>query len=376
MKIYLVGGAVRDYYLKSTSADYDYVVVGSSPEEMLAMGFKQVGAAFPVFLHPITQEEYALARIERKTGDGYHGFKAYFGPEVTLEEDLARRDLTMNAMALPLETGSGVILFDNKYIIDPFNGRRDLDRKVLCHVSEAFAEDPLRVLRVARFAAKFNFSVHQDTLDLMMKLVRAGEIEHLTKERVWKEISRGLLERYPHCMFLTLHEVGALAKLGPWATAWLDDNLQRLTIFSKAELPLEQLNCAVMEDCEEEWKLPSSIRETFKAYSITRRAFLAYKDLVPEQRFRAITLARLGWSNMPGKIGLIDTYRIIEMVRLECKNLRPLNLFDSNQVINDLRALASLNLQQVVDEAKAAGKDIKSTVEAAKIAAIAAAPQS
>src|SRR3990170_6010589 len=177
MKIYLVGGAVRDKLLGLPVKDRDYVVVGGTPDEMVAKGFKPVGADFPVFLHPVTKEEYALARTERKSGHGYKGFKVYSAPDVTLEDDLRRRDLTINAIAED----------DQGRIIDPFGGAEDLRRGVLRHVSPAFSEDPLRILRVARFAARFagrGFRVAPETNELMRKIVKSGEVDHLVAERV------------------------------------------------------------------------------------------------------------------------------------------------------------------------------------------------
>ena len=208
MEIYLVGGAVRDRLLGKPVQDRDWVVVGSSPEEMLAKGFKQVGADFPVFLHPQTREEYALARTERKQGHGYHGFTIYSSPDVSLEEDLQRRDLTINAMA---ESEAGEV-------IDPFGGRRDLEQKTLRHVSPAFAEDPLRILRLARFSARLaplGFEVAQDTRKLMQKMVAAGEVEHLVPERIWQETRRALHENRPRKYFEVLRECDALAVVMP-----------------------------------------------------------------------------------------------------------------------------------------------------------------
>ncbi len=206
MKVYLVGGAVRDQLLGRASGDRDWVVVGGTPAEMLEAGFEPVGRDFPVFLHPDTHEEYALARTERKTAPGYHGFAFHAAPEVTLEEDLARRDLTINAMARG-EDGA---------LVDPYGGQRDLADKVLRHVSPAFAEDPVRILRLARFAARFHdFSVAPETLALMRGMVEAGEVDALVAERVWQELSRGLMEARPSRMFEVLRECGALARLLP-----------------------------------------------------------------------------------------------------------------------------------------------------------------
>lgn len=208
MDIYLVGGAVRDKLLSLPVTDRDWVVVGATPEAMLAQGFKQVGADFPVFLHPKTHEEYALARTERKQGRGYHGFSVYSAPDVTLEDDLKRRDLTINAMA---QAADGAI-------IDPFSGQQDLQNHVLRHVSGAFAEDPLRILRTARFAARFaaqGFAVHPDTLQLMQAMTAAGEVADLVPERIWQELQRALHEASAVTFFQVLHSCGALVQLLP-----------------------------------------------------------------------------------------------------------------------------------------------------------------
>jgi tRNA nucleotidyltransferase (CCA-adding enzyme) len=206
MQIYLVGGAVRDELLGRPTTDHDYVVVGATPEALRAQGFRPVGKDFPVFLHPKTQDEYALARTERKSGHGYHGFTFHAAPDVTLEEDLARRDLTINAMA---KATDGTL-------VDPFHGQRDLTAKILRHVGPAFAEDPVRVLRLARFAARFSdFSVAPETLALMRQMVASGEVDHLVAERVWQELAKGLLEDKPTRMFDVLRECGALVRLLP-----------------------------------------------------------------------------------------------------------------------------------------------------------------
>ena len=206
MKTYIVGGAVRDRLLGLPVVDRDYVVVGATPEQMLAQGFQPVGKDFPVFLHPQTHAEYALARTERKSGKGYKGFTVYAAPEVTLEEDLLRRDLTINAIA-ESETGE---------LIDPYGGQRDLDARVFRHVGAAFAEDPVRILRVARFAARFTeFSIAPETQTLMREMVDAGEVDALVPERVWQEVARGLMEVRPSRMFQVLRGCGALARLFP-----------------------------------------------------------------------------------------------------------------------------------------------------------------
>ena len=208
MKTYLVGGAVRDALLKLPVKDRDWVVVGATPEAMLAQGFQQVGRDFPVFLHPHSREEYALARTERKSGNGYTGFVTWSAPDVTLEQDLQRRDLTINAIAQR----------ENGELIDPFHGERDLQARLLRHVSDAFNEDPLRVLRVARFAARFahlNFRIADETQALMRQMAASGELSHLTAERVWKETEKALTSRNPQVYFQTLRDCGALEVLFP-----------------------------------------------------------------------------------------------------------------------------------------------------------------
>ena len=205
MKIYTVGGAVRDRLLDYPVKDRDFVVVGASPEELEAQGYRPVGQDFPVFLHPETHEEYALARTERKTGPGYRGFSFHAAPDVTLEQDLARRDVTINAMAED----------DQGNLIDPYNGYDDLQQGILRHVSPAFVEDPLRVLRVARFAARLDFRIADETLALMQELSSGDELQTLTAERVWQELQRALGEPFPRRFFEVLRECGALKVLFP-----------------------------------------------------------------------------------------------------------------------------------------------------------------
>ena len=206
MQTYMVGGAVRDALLGLPVNDRDWVVVGASPHEMIGAGYLPVGKDFPVFLHPQTREEYALARTERKTARGYHGFAFHAEPNVTLEQDLARRDLTINAMARDEHGG----------LVDPFGGQADLKNRVLRHVTLAFREDPVRILRLARFAARFSdFAVATETMTLMREMVEAGEVDALVAERVWQELARGLMERKPSRMFELLRECGALARLLP-----------------------------------------------------------------------------------------------------------------------------------------------------------------
>ncbi|MEZ0236606.1 MAG: multifunctional CCA addition/repair protein [Methylophilaceae bacterium] len=206
MQVYCVGGAVRDELLGRAVKDHDYVVVGATPEQMTALGYRPVGKDFPVFLHPKTQEEYALARTERKTAKGYKGFQVYAAPEVTLEQDLARRDLTINAIARDSEGA----------LIDPYRGVDDLRARILRHVGPAFVEDPVRILRLARFAARFaDFTVAAETQALMREMVENGEVDALIPERVWQELAKGLMEARPSRMFEVLRQCGALKKILP-----------------------------------------------------------------------------------------------------------------------------------------------------------------
>lgn len=208
MKSFLVGGAVRDYLLNYPVKEKDWVVIGETPESMIQHGFKPVGKDFPVFLHPKTHDEYALARTERKTAPGYKGFTIHASPEVTLEEDLIRRDLTINAM----------VMDEQNNIIDPFNGKKDLENRIFRHISPAFCEDPVRILRIARFAARYahlGFTIADETLQLMMQMVENGEVNHLVAERVWAELHKALCEKKPSAFFYTLKDCNALLPIFP-----------------------------------------------------------------------------------------------------------------------------------------------------------------
>lgn len=246
LNCFLVGGAVRDMLLGLAVVERDWVVVGSSPEQMQSQGFTQVGKDFPVFLHPRSHEEYALARTERKSGHGYGGFSFHTDAGVTLEEDLKRRDLTVNAMAQDA----------NGNLIDPYNGRADLDARILRHVSPAFVEDPLRVLRIARFSARFHhlgFSIAPETQTLMKQLVDSGEIAHLVAERVWKETSRALLEANPEIYFRTLNDCGALPVLFPEIAA-LDGVPQPAKHHPEIDT-LEHLYLCLAKAADHDWPL-------------------------------------------------------------------------------------------------------------------------
>ena len=238
MKIYQVGGSLRDELLGLPVADRDWMVVGATPQGMVAAGYLPVGRDFPVFLHPKTREEYALARTERKTAPGYTGFVFHSSPDVTLEQDLARRDFTVNAMAR-----AAVPDPDAAILIDPFDGRGDLDRRVLRHVGLAFAEDPVRILRGARFVARFGFGVAPETLALMRGMVKAGEVDALVPERIWQELARGLVERDPVAMFAMLDAVGALSRIAPELAPWRRDGVAMRSLDAAARSSLSVGQC-------------------------------------------------------------------------------------------------------------------------------------
>jgi len=303
MKIYVVGGAVRDEMLGLPVQDHDYVVVGATPEEMVKLGFRPVGRDFPVFLHPQTHEEYALARTERKTAPGYHGFTFHAAPDVTLEQDLQRRDLTINAMARD-ESGE---------VIDPHHGAEDIGQGVLRHVSPAFAEDPVRILRVARFAARFDFSVAPETQALMVQMVQAGEADALVAERVWQELAKGLLERTPSTLFGVLRECGALARVLPQIDALYDAG--------EAEAALAALDAAAQQQASLEVRFAALLRvlepEAVEALCAKLRAPAACRDLAVLAARHANAIADgadLGAQELMALFEAVDAWRRPERV--------------------------------------------------------------
>jgi tRNA nucleotidyltransferase (CCA-adding enzyme) len=269
VRVYVVGGAVRDELAGLPVKDRDHVVVGATPEEMERLGYKPVGKDFPVFLHPATHEEYALARTERKSGRGYKGFTVHAAPDVTLEEDLRRRDLTINAMA-KAEDGT---------LIDPFGGKQDLERRILRHVSDAFSEDPVRILRVARFAARFGFDVAPETMALMKRMVASGETDYLVPERVWQEFSKGLMEREPRRMFEVLEACGLRQKLLPEIASIgkLDGTLAQR--FARLAWPLKE---AEVEALCDRLKVPGEVRELALLACRNRVALRASRLATPQ----------------------------------------------------------------------------------------------
>jgi tRNA nucleotidyltransferase (CCA-adding enzyme) len=336
VKAYVVGGAVRDELLGLPVKDRDWVVVGATPEEMVAKGFKPVGKDFPVFLHPKTHEEYALARTERKSGRGYKGFTVHAAPDVTLEDDLRRRDLTINAIAKD-EAGK---------LIDPFGGRQDLRKGVLRHVSDAFAEDPVRILRVARFAARFSFSIDPDTLQMMRRMVESGETDYLVPERVWQEFSKGLMEEHPEKMFEVLESAGLKLVARPQFA--LQGSLP--VRFALLAWPLEEDEVEAL--CKR-LRVPNEVREL--ALLAARNRELFRKGRKPEDLLDLLKRA--------------DAFRRPERFA-ELLQVAKLSGADVTRFEAARTAAAAVDAGAI---AKGAGKDIARRVDAARLEAIRAA---
>jgi len=373
VKTYAVGGAIRDTLMGIPAHDIDYVVVGATVEEMVAQGFRPVGKDFPVFLHPATQAEYALARTERKTGAGYKGFVFHTDPSVTLEQDLERRDLTINAMAQELsENGEWV-----GPIIDPFNGQEDLAKKILRHVSDAFAEDPLRLLRVARFAARFpEFIVADETILAIQAIVRSGELAALSSERIWQELSRGLTATKPMRMFQVLLDAGAAKLLLPSGlNAQLIDEQQRETLrkYLRITPPVLDERCAVVlmnlpateiRAWSEAVKMPNEVRDFSEIFSELR--------LLLQQRgdSKSSALEILTWFNRA------DVWRKPERAMLVLNLAKQIG-FEVTDLIQALQKAQALELAQCIADLGAAdrnnGEKIRLVVEKARLAAIASA---
>ncbi len=373
MKTYAVGGAIRDTLMGIPAHDIDYVVVGATAEEMVAEGFRPVGKDFPVFLHPATQAEYALARTERKTGAGYKGFVFHADPSVTLEQDLERRDLTINAMAQELsENGEWV-----GPIIDPFNGQEDLAKKILRHVSDAFAEDPLRLLRVARFAARFpEFIVADETLLAIKAIVRSGELAALSSERIWQELARGLTATKPMRMFQVLLDAGAAKLLLPSGlNAQLIDEQQRETLrkYLRITPPVLEERCAVVlmnlpateiRAWSEAVKMPNEVRDFSEIFSELKR-LLKHRG---EKKSSASEI--LAWFNRA------DVWRKPERAMMVLTLAKQIG-FEVNDLIQALQKAQALELAQCIADLDSAdrnnGEKIRLVVEKARLAAIAAA---
>ena len=370
MKIYAVGGAIRDALMDLPVHDIDYVVVGSNVEEMIAKGFRPVGKDFPVFLHPDTQAEYALARTERKTGQGYKGFHFYADPSVTLEQDLERRDLTINAMAQ--EVGSNGKQFGP--IIDPYNGQEDLAAKVFRHVSDAFAEDPLRLLRIARFAARFpEFTVADETLTALKAIVQSGELNALSAERIWQELARGLVAAKPMHLFQVLLNTGAAkAILPPELTTKLSEELFREELsayFSLAGNNLEE-RCAItlmhlpaseIRSWAECVRMPIEVRDFCEIFSDLRILINKYCDTT----YQAVDV--LNWFNRA------DVWRKPDRAQVLLNLAEKLGM-PVSPLINAMRNTQSINTAEIIAGVAAEdcsnGERIGSAFEAARLSVI------
>ena len=370
MKIYAVGGAIRDTQMGLPMHDIDYVVVGSSVEEMLAKGFRPVGKDFPVFLHPQTQAEYALARTERKTGVGYKGFLFHADPSVTLEQDLERRDLTINAMAQEVSE-SGVLVGP---IIDPFNGQRDLVAKVFRHVSDAFAEDPLRLLRIARFAARFpQFTVAPETLEALKAIVQSGELNALSPERIWQELARGLIADKPMRMFQVLLDTAAAQTILPASlVAQLVQEPAReiMGAHLHASAAVLEQRCAValmnlpateIRSWAECIRMPIEVRDFSEIFS----ELIQFLKMNLGGTFQAIDV--LAWFNRA------DVWRKPERGNNLLQLARKLG-FKVDSLILAMQQAQLLNAPEIIAtiplEGKLNGERIRSAVEAARLATI------
>ena len=376
MKIYAVGGAIRDTLMGLPVNDIDYVVVGSSVDEMIAKGFRPVGKDFPVFLHPETQAEYALARTERKTGQGYKGFHFYADPSVTLEQDLERRDLTINAMAQ--EVGSDGKQFGP--IIDPYNGQEDLASKVFRHVSDAFAEDPLRLLRIARFAARFpEFSVADQTMAALKAITQLGELNALSAERIWQELARGLVAAKPMHMFQVLLDAGAAKTLLP---SKLSDRLSeesfRETLIShydvisnvleeRCAITLMDLSAKEIRSWAECVRMPIEVRDFSEIFSELRALVNQYA----KTQYQAVDV--LAWFNRA------DVWRKPDrgQVSLDLAEKIGFKVSVLKTAMRNAQALITAEIIAGVEaQDRSNGERIGSAFEAARLAAITAALQS
>jgi len=376
MKIYAVGGAIRDTLMGLPVHDIDYVVVGSSVDEMIAKGFRPVGKDFPVFIHPETQAEYALARTERKTGQGYKGFHFYADPSVTLEQDLCRRDLTINAMAQ--EVGADGKQFGS--IIDPYNGQEDLAAKVFRHVSDAFAEDPLRLLRIARFSARFpEFSIADETMSALKAIVQSGELNALSAERIWQELARGLVAIRPIHMFQVLQNTGAANTLLP---STLTKKLAEETFREKLTAHLNLISNNLEERCAICLiDLPAS---EIRSWAESVRMPIEVRDF--SEIFSELSVLANKYANTPYQaVDVLAWFNRADVWRKPDRSQALLNLADKIGLnvlvlIAAMRNAQALNTAQIIAGVEAQdrsnGERIGSAFESARLAAITAALQS
>jgi tRNA nucleotidyltransferase (CCA-adding enzyme) len=361
LKIFAVGGVIRDQLLGLQNADADYVVVGSTPEEMLQLGYKPVGRDFPVFLHPKTQEEYALARTERKTGKGYKGFSFHADSSVTLEEDLARRDLTINAMAQELDHEG------HRFgpIIDPYGGQVDLKNKIFKHVSSAFQEDPLRILRVARFAARFKaFEVDSKTMDFLQVMVANGGLKELVSERVWQEIHRGLKEPTPSRMLIVLKQANAIKELFPkdfLDSTVFENTTKDIDISAKNSLSLNLRFAAFMSHVEFEpaiqWydklKIPLEERAYAEIFRIWRHQYAPIDQALNAHQIMMF-FDRADLWRKPNRI--LNLFALADLLGLETKPWRHaihcVQSIDAGQIAKGLQGQSGEQIKKAVYEAR------------------------
>lgn len=348
MQIFLVGGAVRDTLLDYPIYDRDWVVVGATPEQMLEQGFRPVGKDFPVFIHPDSGDEYALARTERKSGKGYTGFQYHASPDVTLEQDLIRRDLTINAMAMD----------DHNTVIDPYGGQQDLTAKILRHVSPAFSEDPLRVLRVARFLARYSslgFSIAPETMTLMRTLSAGDELEHLTAERVWQEFQRALGEASPEAFLITLLQCNALPLLFPELSKTINDpqTLKAIKLASDTKVRFAiLLRNAFAEDASQ----TDLCAEKIKVFCENHRAPNAYRDLALQFCTQADRLCRFSQLNATERLALVTDLGLLrrsehlQLLFQGCTLICDEKLTATEQLPELLKSLQQISPQQLMQQ--------------------------
>lgn len=329
MKIYEVGGCVRDKLLGLEPKDIDYVVVGSSTDEMTQLGYELVGKDFPVFIHPTNGCEYALARTERKVGAGYGGFETEVA-NVTLEEDLFRRDLTINAIAMDKEGNT----------IDPYNGKKDLQNKILRHVSTHFAEDPVRILRIARFSARYNFEIADETYDLMKEMVVNGEFDHLTKERVWKELEKTLIEPHIENFFGALERINALGKIFSF------NNFQGKS-FLNPENTFDQNLCHIFSYCDEkeikQWKMPEREQQLIIDYKKYYQNENLYSNLSPQDKLTFISLTKAMHDNSYANnlLSLCSKYRNFKQNEIDIN-------YEQSILEKDISQLKNIDYAQLI----------------------------
>jgi len=357
-KVYLVGGAVRDQLLGLEPKDKDYVIVGATPEDvekMIADGYKQVGNDFPVFLHPDTGEEYALARVERKIGSGYNGFETFTSPTLTIEDDLLRRDLTINAMAIDIETGA---------LVDPFGGKEDLELGILRHVSDAFAEDPLRILRLARFVARYNFCVNDDTHCLAEKLV--GELKHLSNERIWIEL--GKLFSEPFCFNGVMH----LISIGAFSEIFNSDKSFDELFVSITIEGAENLFNSLSAECKfisvtYYMKLSEEFFKNLKVPSKVQRKYRAVVEL-EENYDKYDRLARFQKIDFMAAAGLFNSRELFDSIQPALDFIHP--SAEKSTLEEDLKKVGNIDCAIIAEQAKEKNISVKDAIFSARVASL------